>query len=172
LGAEIIDTDQLAREVVMPDSEGLKELVAHFGEAIFDSHKQLDRAKLRDIVFKNPAERLWLEQCLHPRIRKKLLERVEASTAPYCVAVIPLLVETKPNKRIDRVLVIDSPEEQQIIRAQQRDQLSREQVLTIMKTQVSRQKRLAAADDIIYNDRDLDFLRQQVVKLHEAYIKN
>lgn len=171
LGAEIIDTDQLAREVVLPGTDGLNKIVEHFGITILNQQKQLDRHKLRDIIFQNPQEREWLEQLLHPLIRKKTQERINASQAPYCVAVIPLLVESKSNPMINRILVIDAPEDLQISRTMQRDHLSREQILAIMQSQASREQRLAAADDVIYNDQELSDLKMQVLDLHKKYLE-
>lgn len=170
LGVEIIDTDQLAREVVLPNTPALQEIVNHFGKDILDSSKQLDRAKLRERIFNQPEERRWLEQLLHPLIREKVKQRVATVKSPYCIVVIPLLVETLPNPLINRILVIDVDPKQQIARAQARDKMSREQIEAILKAQVSREKRMAAADDLIHNDRDLNFLQQQVAKLHEFYL--
>jgi dephospho-CoA kinase len=170
LGVEIIDTDQIAREVVAPDTKALAKIVEHFGKEILDN-KQLNRKKLKDIVFQNSTEREWLEQLLHPLIRQAMGQYILKVKSAYCIVVIPLLVEKKANGIIDRILVVDLPEEQQITRAQQRDDLSRDQVNAILKAQATKEQRLAAADDVIYNDKDLYHLKQQVVKLHQRYLE-
>lgn len=170
LGIDIIDTDEIAREVVNPDSDALKEITAHFGPTILNPDKTLDRKKLRSIIFKNKMEREWLEQLLHPLIRKKTQEKIRQSHSPYCVVVIPLLVETAPNTFIQRVLVIDAPEEQQLLRIQKRDDITKTDAEAIIKAQASRENRLAKADDIIKNHDDIDDLKRQVIKLHEFYL--
>lgn len=170
LGIDIIDTDQLAREVVAPGTPALVKITEHFGKEILDA-KQLNRKKLGDIVFKNTAERKWLEQLLHPLIRQETQRRIQQAKSSYCVAVIPLLVETKPNELINRTLVVDSPENLQIARAQQRDNLTPEQIAAILKAQATRKQRLAAADDVIQNDKDLNHLKQQVLQLHKKYLE-
>lgn len=170
LGIDIIDTDQLAREVVAPGTPALIKITEHFGKEILDPKHQLNRKKLGDIVFKNPAERKWLEQLLHPLIREKMQQHIQQAQSSYCIAVIPLLIETQPNKLVDRILIIDSPENLQITRAQQRDNLTQQQITTILKAQATREQRLAAADDVILNDKDLNHLKQQVLQLHKKYL--
>lgn len=171
LGIEIIDTDELAREVVQPGTEALNKIIEKFGAGILDKEQHLDRKKLRNIIFKDVEARQWLEQLLHPLIRQCMRERIAHVKSPYCVAVIPLLVETKPNKSIHRVLVVDSPENLQISRVQQRDKLTSAQVNAILKAQASRDQRLSAADDVIHNDGNLNHLKQQVTQLHQRYLK-
>ena len=170
LGIEIIDTDLLAREVVAPGTEGLKEIVAHFGKSVLTAEQTLDRKKIRDLIFQDPLQRKWLEELLHPLIRQKVKERVTQAQSAYCIVAIPLLVESKPNPVIQRVLVVDSPEEQQVVRAHARDNLPLTQIAAIMKTQATRQARLAKADDVIINDKDLAHLKQQVLQLHQKYL--
>lgn len=172
LGVDIIDTDQLAREVVEPKTKGLEQIVAHFGEQILDASHSLNRKKLREIVFNDPTERIWLEHLLHPMIREKTREYAQKATSSYCIVVIPLLVESSiSNPLINRILVVDAPEAEQIERTQQRDQLPREQIEAVLQAQANRAKRLAAADDIILNDQDLAYLKQQVLNLHQQYLQ-
>lgn len=169
LGIEILDADEFSRRVVQPGTPGLTAIVSHFGEAILNANKELDRRKLRDKIFQQPEERQWLEHLLHPLIRQAMRERLTEVKSPYCIMMIPLLIESKPNELINRVLVVDAPEELQIKRAIARDQISRTECEAIMKSQAMRQQRLAFADDVIDNSKDLDYLKQQVEKLHARY---
>lgn len=167
---DIIDNDVLARELTLPGAPALKEIAALFGADILLPDGSLDRAKLRKIVFADDGKRRQLEQILHPMIRAETQRRAEAARSPYCIVVIPLLFETEPNPLIQRVLVVDAPEELQLSRTVARDSNSKEQVEAIIKTQISREKRLSLADDVIYNDGNIEGLVPQVEKLHELYL--
>src|SRR5690606_22340189 len=115
----------------------------------------------------NPADKTWLEQLLHPLIRQRLLQQLDALTSPYVLLVAPLLLENKLNSVVNRVLVIDLPEDLQRERAMARDNANAEQIEAIMAAQLSRQDRLAQADDIIRNDSTLEALQQQIMPLHQ-----
>lgn len=171
LGITVIDTDQLARDVVAPDMPAFQKILVHFGKHILNAAGQLDRKKLRSIIFNDPQQKLWLEKLLHPLIRAEMKTAITNAKSPYCIAVIPLLAETEPNPIIDHVLVVDAFEDQQIERAIKRDQMTPEQIMAIMKTQVNREKRLSIANDVIYNDKNLEHLKQQVLELHHKYLK-
>jgi dephospho-CoA kinase len=171
LGITIIDTDQIAREVVEPDTPAYQHIVKQFDKQLIKTDRTLDRSQLRAVIFSNPEKRRWLENLLHPLIRQEVQRRLPSVSSPYCILVIPLLVETSPNPWVDRILVVDAPEKIQIARAQQRDQMDIEQIQSILHTQANRQQRLAMADDIIYNDGDLEKVKQQVFKLHQYYLQ-
>ncbi len=170
-GITVIDTDQLARDLTLPGQNALTCIVKEFGKSILLTNGTLNRAELRKQVFKNPAQRHWLENLLHPLIRKETQRLVETATSPYCIVVIPLLLETQPNPLIKRILVVDATKEQQLLRAKTRDNLSEKEIQVIMDTQVTRQQRLENADDVILNDGELKYLRPQVEKLHLDYLK-
>jgi len=170
LGAAIVDTDQLAREVVAPGSPLLPKIAAHFGAAILATDGSLDRRALRTRVFADPAERLWLEQLTHPAIRELTDARSAAAKGPYAVVAIPLLVETAGAKRFDRVLVVDCDPEVQLARLQARDGTTRAEAQRMLGAQATRAERLAVADDVIRNDSDVAALRDQVEKLHRQYV--
>jgi dephospho-CoA kinase len=170
LGATIVDTDLLAREVVAPGTALLAEVTSHFGAAILAADGSLDRRQLRDRVFADPTERLWLEGRLHPAIRALTDSRCEAASGPYCIVAIPLLVETGGEKRFDRVLVVDCDPAIQLARVMARDGISREAAQRMLDAQASREARLAVADDIVRNDSDVAHLRDQVEKLHRIYV--
>ena len=169
LGVTIVDTDLLAREVVAPGGPLLAQIVEHFGDSVLRADGSLDRARLRDLVFANPAERVWLEQLTHPAIRELTDHRCAASTGPYVIVAIPLLVETGGAARFDRVLVVDCDPAIQLARLQARDGSTREQATRMLAAQVSREQRLSAADDVIENNGDVAALRDQVEKLHRQY---
>lgn len=170
-GAPVIDTDQIARDIVTKDSIALQKIIEHFGPAILNSKNELDRAKLRHIVFQDKQEKVWLEKLLHPLIRQTVAETIARLDAPYCIVVIPLLVETLPNPLIQRILVVDTPEPLQISRTMQRDGASSDAVKAIIASQAPRKERLEKADDIITNDNGLSQLQQQVEKLHQQYLR-
>jgi dephospho-CoA kinase len=169
LGVPVIDADVIARELVAKGEPALAEIATAFGEDILDAGGGLDRAALRQRVFADPAERQRLEAILHPRIRRQIQRRISHLEAPYCVVVIPLLLETGQTDLVDRVLVIDLPEDAQIHRVAARDRLGREEILAILKAQTSRKTRLAAADDIIDNSGGPEELEVRVLRLHDRY---
>ena len=169
LGATLVDTDLLAREVVAPGSALLSEISRHFGADVLQADGGLDRAKLRERVFADPAERRWLEQLTHPAIRTLTDQRCESATGPYVIVAIPLLVETAAEDRFDRVLVVDCEPGLQVARLQARDGATRAQAARMLAAQATREQRLALADDVIHNDGDIAALRDQVEKLHRRY---
>lgn len=171
LGVPVIDTDDLAREVVAAGSEGLAAVVARFGAGIVAADGSLDRRALRRIVFESESDRRDLEAITHPRIRALLQQRAQAAGGVYQIWVIPLLVEGKGRIRVDRVLLVDCPEALQIERVMQRDGSSREQAEAILAVQASRAARLSAADDVIVNDGDPARLEARVAELHQTYLE-
>ncbi len=171
LGVPVIDADQVSRDIVQPGAAGLNALVAHFGADILDETGQMDRRRMRERVFANPAARLELEAILHPLIRQRLLElRDEAIERHYyCVLMIPLLVKFGWTDLVDRLLVVDCSEETQRQRLMARDEIDTELANNMLKSQDSRNARLQAADDIILNEGEPDALRAPVQKLHAFY---
>jgi dephospho-CoA kinase len=169
LGVPVLDTDQIARDVVAPGSPALGELVAEFGAQILDAQGKLDRARMRERVFGDPQQRLKLEAITHPAIRAELARRSAAAGGDYQIHVIPLLVETGRAEVYDRVLVVDCPEEAQIERLMARDGASRARAEEILAAQVSREERLNAAHDVIENTGTLEDLERFVQTLHRNY---
>lgn len=169
-GVPVIDTDVIARDIAAPGEPALEEIVREFGAEVMDGRGQLDRAELRRRVFDDPAARRRLEAILHPRVRAAVRARVAALHAPYCVIVVPLLVETNFRDVIDRVLVVDTDEPHQIERTSARDRISQETVRRIMAAQAKRSERLSHADDVITNNGTLLELEQQVDRLHARYL--
>jgi dephospho-CoA kinase len=170
LGVTVVDTDQLAREVVAPGSPLLPKIAAHFGAEVLAADGSLDRRALRTRVFADPAERLWLEQLTHPAILELTDARSAAAKGPYAMVAIPLLVETGGAKRFDRVLVVDCGPEVQLARLQARDGTTRAEAQRMLDAQATRAERLAVADDVIHNVGDVAALRDQVETLHRQYV--
>ncbi|MDY6841193.1 MAG: dephospho-CoA kinase [Pseudomonadota bacterium] len=172
LGVHWVDADDVARAVVEPGTPALARIAEHFGEAILTSGGALDRARLREIVFQEPKERVWLEALLHPIIRDELIRRLKPENypLPYVLLVSPLLLETDQHELVDRIIVIDVPRDVQLARTMARDADSRAQVERIIAAQMSREDRLARADAVIDNDRPVDDVARQVRELHERLL--
>ncbi|OAN90161.1 dephospho-CoA kinase [Marinobacter sp. EhC06] len=172
LGVHWVDADDVAREVVEPGTPALAEIAEHFGDEILTSEGALDRAQLRTIVFQEPEERVWLEALLHPIIREELIRQLnpENYQLPYVLLVSPLLLETDQHELVERIIVIDVPKDVQLERTMARDTNSQEQVERIIAAQMSREDRLARADEVIDNDRPLDDVTRQVRELHERLL--
>ena len=171
LGVPIIDTDQVAREVVEPGQPPLERLVERFGRTILTPDGHLDRPKLREIVFSDPLARADLEALTHPAIGTAVEAWSAAAGGPYQILIIPLLVEKNLVSQVDRALVVDCDEELQIRRLQARDGSTVEQARAILNAQTSRNARLKAAHDVIQNDGDLSGVRDQVSALHARYME-
>lgn len=171
LGVPVIDTDVLAREVVRPGQPALAEIAEQFGPQCLDATSALDRSYLRRVVFADPGLRERLEAILHPRIRQALRERLAALAAPYCLVVVPLLVETGMATLVQRILVVDVPESVQVQRVMARDGVNETEARRVLAAQATRAQRLAAADDVIDNSSsDLAALAAQVAFLHQRYL--
>jgi dephospho-CoA kinase len=171
LGVPLIDADVIARELVEPGSPVLNEIIDCFGADVLDTRGDLDRLRLRHRVFTDPAQRRRLEAILHPRIRAEIAQRVGRLDAPYCIVAIPLMVETAQADLVDRVLVVDCPPELQRERVARRDGWGEDEITGVMQAQATRAQRLAAADDVIVNDGDLETLRDRVTALHQDYLE-
>jgi dephospho-CoA kinase len=171
LGVPIIDTDQVAREVVEPGQPPLERLVERFGSTILTPDGHLDRPKLREIVFSDPMARADLEALTHPAIGSAVQAWSDAAGGPYQILILPLLVEKNLGSQLDRVLVVDCDEALQIRRLQARDGSTLEQARAILAAQTSRAARLKAAHDVISNEGDLSAVRDQVSTLHARYLE-
>ncbi len=171
LGVPVVDTDAIAHELTAPGGAAIEPIRQAFGDGALTAAGALDRAAMRRRVFADPAERTRLEAILHPMIRAESEARLRRSAADYAVLVVPLLAESKSyRERVDRVAVVDCPEEVQLARVMGRSGLSRAEVAAIMAAQASRAARLAIADDVIANDAGLAELRARVTELHGRYL--
>ena len=172
LGATVVDTDAISHELTGPGGAAVAEIRRQFGNAFVDAGGAMHRKRMRDLVFAEPEEKQRLEALLHPMIRAESDRRIASATGPYALHVVPLLIESPGyRERVGRVLVVDCPEELQIARVRQRSGLPEAAVRSIIASQIQREKRLAAADDVIDNSGTISALQQQVQKLHETYLK-
>lgn len=171
LGIEVIDADKVAREVVEPGQPALTQIELYFGKEVVGINGELDRAKLRNIIFNSEIKKQWLNDLLHPIIRDTLLKQLEQARSEYVILEAPLLLENQLTKYTDYTLVVDVTEALQIERATQRDSNSVAQIQAIMNAQISRELRLEQADYIIDNSStDLVVLKQQVNMLHLQFL--
>ncbi|WP_353154521.1 dephospho-CoA kinase [Herminiimonas fonticola] len=171
LGADVIDTDVIAHQLTASNGAAIAAIKSTFGAAFITESGAMNRARMREAVFADPATKKRLEAIIHPLIRAETEHAAAQANGPYIVFVVPLLVESGFwQQRVSRVLLIDCPEEIQIRRVMQRNTLTEQQVRAIMATQVPRADRLAAADDVIVNDSDTAALLPQVQRLHQQYV--
>ena len=172
LGAAIIDTDEIAHQLTQPGGKAMMAIRAEFGGHYLTAEGAMDRARMRELVFSDPAQKQKLEAILHPLIRSQTEQAAQQAEGDYLMFVVPLLIESGNwRQRVDRIAVVDCEESTQIRRVMQRNHLSEQQVSAIMQSQASRQQRLAAADDVIPNDHDLDDMRRKVAALHQTYLQ-
>lgn len=172
-GIQIVDADIIARGIVKKNSPTLNKIINKFGNEILDENGELNRRKLREIVFNKPQALMDLEQITHPAIRERAKQLLAQSTSSYTILVAPLLLEASEAGLANlchRILVIDSNEQNQITRASQRDRQSVEKIQHIMANQLSRQERLVRAHDVVDNNQDIQHLNAQLAKLHELYL--
>jgi dephospho-CoA kinase len=172
LGATVVDTDVIAHELTAKDGAAMAGIEQLFGPGAVSGDGSMNRSKVRELAFADPAAKRRLEALLHPMIREESARRIAAATGPYVVHVVPLLIESADYRtRVDRVLVVDCPEETQVERARARPTLSENEVHAIMRTQATRAERVAAADDVIDNSGSREALRRQVGALHQKYLQ-
>jgi len=171
VGISIVDADIASRTIVEPGKPALAQIAKKFGANVLLKNGELNRAKLREIVFADSKQRLALEAITHPLIRAEIIQGLEQARSPYVFLVSPLLMETNQHQLCQRILLVDVPQQLQLERASNRDGVSTDQIKAIMAAQTSREDRRSKADDIIVNDQGLEFLDQQVEQLHQSYLK-
>ncbi|WP_127957271.1 dephospho-CoA kinase [Serratia microhaemolytica] len=169
LGVTVVDADVIARELVAPGTPALAAIAAHFGEQILLNDGSLNRLELRQRIFSAPAQRVWLEQLLHPLIAQQTESQLQAASSAYALWVVPLLVENRLQTKADRVLLVDVDQQTQLARTMARDGISQQQAMAILSAQATREQRLAVADDIIQNSSTVQALNSSVAALHRRY---
>lgn len=169
LGVPVLDADQISRELVEPGSPALLCIAEQLGDDLLVDGS-LDRTKLRTLIFQSPECKKKLEAILHPLIFKTMEQRISRLDAAYCILALPLLLETHAQAFVDRILVVDCPIELQYSRVQKRDGLETAEIERIIRSQASREERLAAADDVLENQLDLDSLQSEIQRLHLSYL--
>jgi dephospho-CoA kinase len=168
-GVPVIDADLIARRLVEPEQPAYRDIIEAFGESVLNGEGKLDRTRLRSRVFGNQADRRLLESILHPRVYEAMEREVGTAAAPYVLLVVPLLVESGRLDLGDRILAVDLPEAEQIRRVCRRDGLAEAEAVAILNAQADRAARLAVADDVIDNSRDLASLLAQADQFHRMY---
>lgn len=169
-GISIIDTDVISRQSVALGSTCLEELTQKFSSSILLDDGNLDRKKLREIIFTDSQAKAFVESVIHPVVRSEILHQINTARSAYCILASPLLFETKQTGLVDRILVVDVPPELQLLRTMKRDQITEEQIKRITDSQVDRQFRLEHADDVIDNSGSIENTNAQVLHLHELYL--
>ena len=170
LGIDVIDADHVSKNI-LDDNESAKKLfLEHFGEKFIDKNNNVDRELLRDEIFKNEDKKEALESIIHPLVREEIFNFIENSNSVYKIIMVPLIYETNSQDLYDKIVVIDSKEENQIIRASKRDNKTENDIINIMKNQASRYERMSIADEVIKNDSSLDDLKKQVIKAHQKLL--
>lgn len=171
LSVPVIDADCISRDAVKKGQPAYDKIIEVFGPDIIDETGELLRDHLRALVFNDAGLKKQLESIIHPEVRRQIQKQLESVTHPYCIISIPLLIESGLQHTVDRILVVDAPEQLQVSRACARDASSREDIMKIIRTQAGREERLRQADEIITNDRDIPNLKLQVAELNEKYKK-
>jgi dephospho-CoA kinase len=170
LGITVIDADLVAKEAASKNSTAYKNIVDHFGNDILDDFENIDRKKLRDIIFSKPSQKEILESFLHPVIKENITNKILSSKSDYTIIMVPLIFETNSMNQYQRILVVDCDEELQISRAIKRDNSNKEDIQKILNSQASREERLSIADEVILNNSSIEFLKQEVLKVHKIYM--
>ena len=170
LGIDVIDADHVSKNI-LDDNESAKKLFQeHFGEKFIDNNNNVDRALLRDEIFKNEDQKEALESIIHPLVREEIFNFIENSNSVYKIIMVPLIYETNSQDFYDKIVVVDCKEENQIIRASKRDNKTKNDIINIMKNQASSDERMSIADEVIKNDSSLDDLKKQVIKVHQKLL--
>ena len=164
----VVEQDELSREIVQPGQPALQQIVTRFGTDIVDSEGRLNRAELRERIFADPRDRIWLNQLTHPLINELTRKRVQDATTPYALVVNPLLGGR--SSAYDRFLVVDVPTEIQVARTMQRDRISQSLARKMIESQTDRKLRLKIADDVIRNDGTVAQVEERVASLHRRYL--
>ncbi len=171
LGITILDADQIVHEILMSDNYIKDVLLNRFSNNILNKKQQIDKKILKDIIYTQDEDRIFVENLLHSQVRKIMLQRINNSNSVYCLLVIPLLIENLPNPLVKHILVININEKLQYQRAIVRDQETKQQLDKILSLQTNTEKRLKYADDVIDNNSNLQNLSKQIQILHKKYLK-
>lgn len=171
LGIDVISADIIAKQLTAKNQPAFQEITNHFGKTVVTSAGELDRPYLRQLIFKDAAERLWLEKFLHPLIRKQIEAQVQIAKSPYCIIEIPLLRDGSLYPYLNRILLVEAKTDQQIERLISRDNSSRKDSLAILATQADTHTLHKLADDILENTGSLAELQKKVSHLHQGYLE-
>ena len=170
LGITVIDADSVAKGAALKNSKAYINIVDHFGSNILNKLKEIDRKKLRDIIFSDPSQKDILESFLHPVIRENITNQILSSKSQYTIIMVPLIFETNSMNQYQRILVVDCDEEIQISRAAKRDNSSKEDIKKILNSQATREERLSIANEVILNNSSIKSLQMEVLRVHQIYM--
>lgn len=169
-GVDIISADKIAKELVEPNQPAFKAIITYFGQEIRTQDGRLNRRLLRTIITSNADDRIWLENLLHPLIRKKIEQDIQHCTSRYCIIEIPLLTDRSAYSYLNRIILVEADSKTQIERLMMRDNCSKEQAIALLATSLAHDKqRHAIADDYLINNGTIKTLQQQVSKLHDYF---
>lgn len=172
LGVDVLSADQIARDLTKSTQPAFHAIVTHFGKAALTAKGELNRRYLRHFIFQDAEERSWLEQLLHPLIRKRIEHDIGNLKSPYCLIEIPLLTDKSNYPYLNRILLVKTQVERQVSRLMARDNSSKEDALAILATQTNEMKLQAMADDIVENSGSLSELQENIAALHKRYLQD
>ena len=170
LGIDVIGADHVTKNILNDNESAKKLFLEQFGEKFIDKNNNVDRALLREEIFKNEDKKEALESIIHPLVREEIFNFIENSNSIYKIIMVPLIYETNSQDFYDKIVVVDCKEENQIIRASKRDNKTKNDIINIMKNQASGDERMSIADEVIKNDSSLDDLKKQVIKVHQKLL--
>ena len=170
LGIDVIDADLISRNILDTNKKARKLFVKSFGNEFIDKKGNVDREQLRTTIFDDKEKKMSLESIIHPLVREEIINFTEQSKSIYKIVMVPLIYETQSSNFYEKIIVIDCDEQEQIERASKRDGKSKENILSIIKTQASRNQRNSIADFIILNDSSIEDLRLKVIQIHQKLL--
>ena len=170
LGIDVIDADHVSKNILDNNESAKKLFLENFDEKFIDKNNNIDRALLRDEIFKNENKKEVLESIIHPLVREEIFNFIENSDSVYKIIMVPLIYETNSQDFYDKIVVVDCKEENQINRASKRDNKTKDDIINIIKNQASSDERMSIADEVIKNDSSLDDLKKQVIKVHQKLL--
>lgn len=170
LGIDVIDADDISKNILDENIKAKELFIKNFGDKFLDKNNNIDRDLLRSEIFVNEKKKNILESIIHPIVREEITKFINQSDSIYKLIMVPLIYETNSQDFYDKIIVVDCNEENQILRASERDNKSKENIINIINNQASRENRNSIADEIILNDSTLDNLRNQVIRVHQKLL--
>ena len=170
LGIDVIDADDISKNILDENIKAKELFIKNFGDKFLDKNNNIDRDLLRSEIFVNEEKKNTLESIIHPIVREEITKFINQSDSIYKLIMVPLIYETNSQDFYDKIIVVDCNEENQILRASERDNKSKENIINIINNQASRENRNSIADEIILNDSTLDNLRDQVIRVHQKLL--
>lgn len=170
LGIDVIDADDISKNILDENIKAKELFIKNFGDKFLDKNNNIDRDLLRSEIFVNEKKKNILESIIHPIVREEITKFINQSDSIYKLIMVPLIYETNSQDFYDKIIVVDCNEENQILRASERDNKSKENIINIINNQASRENRNSIADEIILNDSTLDNLRDQVIRVHQKLL--